>query len=119
LFVTIICYKHKHATKQHQEPSVKKLTEPRDDNSSRTQAKAAELFNTNRTYINQAVKMKETAQKIVPSQKQTGQKIVASVSDEHATKTATKAAGAASNCNLLATSGSYQLSNPDKDMLWK
>jgi hypothetical protein len=30
-----------------------------------------------------------------------------------------KTAGAASNCNLLATSGSYQLSNPDKDMLWK
>jgi len=80
LFVTIICYKHKHATKQHQEPSVKKLTEPRDDNSSRTQAKAAK-----------EARQAEVTQKIVPSQKQTGQKIVASVSDEHATKTATKA----------------------------
>jgi len=33
------------ASNQHQEPSVKKLTEPKDDNSARAQAKAAELFN--------------------------------------------------------------------------
>ena len=52
------------AVNQHQEPSVKKLTEPRDDNSSRTQAKAAELFNTNRTYVNQAVKMKSAAPEV-------------------------------------------------------
>lgn len=52
------------AVNQHQEPSVKKLTEPRDDNSSRTQAKAAELFNTNRTYVNQAVKMKTAAPEV-------------------------------------------------------
>jgi hypothetical protein len=71
-----------------------------------TDTKAAELFNTNRTYINQAVKMKETAQKIAPSQKAERE-------------TATKAAGAASNCNLLATSGSDQTSDTDKDMLWK
>jgi hypothetical protein len=30
-----------------------------------------------------------------------------------------KTAGAASNCNLLATSGSYQTIETDKDMLWK
>jgi hypothetical protein len=54
----------KNAANQHQEPSVKKLTEPRDDNSSRTQAKAAELFNTNRTYVNQAVKMKQAAPEV-------------------------------------------------------
>jgi hypothetical protein len=53
------------ASNQHQEPSVKKLTEPtRDENSLRAQAKAAELFNTNRTYVNQAVKMKEKAPEV-------------------------------------------------------
>ena len=52
------------AANQHQEPSVKKLTEPKDDNSSRAQAKAAELFNTNRTYVNQAVKMKTAAPEV-------------------------------------------------------
>ena len=52
------------AANQHQEPSVKKLTEPKDDNSSRAQAKAAELFNTNRTYVNQAVTMKTAAPEV-------------------------------------------------------
>lgn len=52
------------AANQHQEPSVKKLTQPKDDNSSRAQAKAAEIFNTNRTYVNQAVKMKEQAPEV-------------------------------------------------------
>ena len=52
------------AANQHHEPSVKKLTEPKDDNSSRAQAKAAELFNTNRTYVNQAVKMKTAAPEV-------------------------------------------------------
>jgi hypothetical protein len=49
------------AANQHQEAYVKKLTEPKDDNSSRAQAKAAELFNTNRTYVNQAAKVKSEA----------------------------------------------------------
>jgi hypothetical protein len=41
---------------------VKKLTETnKDQNATRSHTKAAELFNTNRTYVNQAVKMKESA----------------------------------------------------------
>lgn len=50
------------AANQHQEALGKKLPQPstpKDDQ--KTATKAAELFNTNRTYVNQAVKMKEQA----------------------------------------------------------
>jgi len=38
--------------------------QPKNDNSKETSAKAAELFNTNRTYVNQAVKMKTAAPEV-------------------------------------------------------
>lgn len=44
------------AANQHAEPSVNKLTEPKNDNSARAEAKVAEVFNTNRTYINEAAR---------------------------------------------------------------
>lgn len=48
------------AANQHSEPCGKKLPQPsRDEN--RVTQKAAELFNTNRTYINEAKKLKETS----------------------------------------------------------
>lgn len=40
--------------------SVNKLTETKNENADRVTQKAAELFNTNRTYINDAAKLKET-----------------------------------------------------------
>ena len=41
------------------EPIPQKIAgQPKNDNSKETSAKAAEIFNTNRTYVNQAVKMK-------------------------------------------------------------
>lgn len=52
------------AANQHQEPSVKKLTEPNENNQARSDQKAAELFNTNRTYVSQAVKIKERAPEV-------------------------------------------------------
>ena len=53
------------AVNQHSEPIGKKLPQPsaqRDDQ--KTATKAAELFNTNRTYVNQAVKMKAAAPEV-------------------------------------------------------
>ncbi len=45
-----------------QKLSDKKLSDtPKPQHAEKTAAKAAELFNTNRTYVNQAVKMKERA----------------------------------------------------------
>lgn len=53
------------AANQHQEPCNKKLLQPsRDPNKEAAATKAAELFNTNRTYVNQAVKMKEKAPEV-------------------------------------------------------
>lgn len=52
------------AANQHKKPSVKKLTEPKDENSGRAQHKAAELFNTNRTYVNQAARIKQAAPEV-------------------------------------------------------
>lgn len=47
------------------EPIPQKIAgQPKNDNSKETSAKAAELFNTNRTYVNQAVKMKTTAPEV-------------------------------------------------------
>lgn len=48
------------ACNQHIEPSGNKLPEPSNDDSRKTAHKAAELFHTNRTYINEAAKLKET-----------------------------------------------------------
>jgi hypothetical protein len=54
------------AANQHTEPCNKKLLQPaqRDPNENATATKAAELFNTNRTYVNQAVKMRKEAPEI-------------------------------------------------------
>ena len=41
-----------------------KIAEPESPDNSKTAHKAAELFNTNRTYVNQAVKMKEAAPEV-------------------------------------------------------
>jgi hypothetical protein len=49
------------AANQHTEPSGKKLPQPSNPDANKTATKAAELFNTNRTYVSQAVKMKEKA----------------------------------------------------------
>jgi hypothetical protein len=49
------------AANQHTEALGKKLPEPSKPDDQKTATKAAELFNTNRTYVNQAVKMKEKA----------------------------------------------------------
>lgn len=47
------------------EPIPQKIAgQPKNDNSKETSAKAAELFNTNRTYVNQAVKMKTAAPEV-------------------------------------------------------
>lgn len=51
------------AANQHTEPSGKKLPEAKPDDNKAT-AKAAQLFNTNRTYVNQAAKMKDTAPEV-------------------------------------------------------
>jgi hypothetical protein len=45
----------------HAGVSVKKLTETKDENQTRTDTKLAETFPTNRTYINAAAKIIETA----------------------------------------------------------
>lgn len=42
----------------------KKLPDPPKADDQKTATKAAELFNTNRTYVNQAVKMKQTAPEV-------------------------------------------------------
>lgn len=42
----------------------KKLSEVKDEHATKTATKAAALFNTNRTYVNQAVKMKEKAPEV-------------------------------------------------------
>lgn len=48
------------ADNQYSEPSVNKLTEPKlDENKSRTDHKVASTFNTNRTYINEATKLRD------------------------------------------------------------
>jgi len=47
------------AANQYSEPSGNKLPEPSTDNSTSTDTKVAKLFNTNRTYVNQAVKLKK------------------------------------------------------------
>lgn len=53
------------ASNQHSEPCVKKLTQPKADrNDTRVHAKTAELFNTNRTYVNQATKLKTQAPEV-------------------------------------------------------
>lgn len=44
--------------------SDKNLSETKDEHATKTATKAAELFNTNRTYVNQAVKMKEKAPEV-------------------------------------------------------
>jgi len=47
------------------EPIPQKIAgQPKNDNTNETSAKAAELFNTNRTYVNQAVKMKTAAPEV-------------------------------------------------------
>lgn len=52
------------AVNQYTEPSGKKLPQPKSPDSTKTAAKAAELFNTNRTYVSQATKIKEQAPEI-------------------------------------------------------
>lgn len=54
------------AANQHTKPSDKKLSEGKkaDEHANTTPTKAAELFNTNRTYVNNAVKMKEAAPEV-------------------------------------------------------
>ncbi len=49
---------------QHSEASDKKLSQPSTHHETATATKAAELFNTNRTYVNQAVKMKSAAPEV-------------------------------------------------------
>ena len=51
------------AANQHK-PADKKLSAPKPEHSEKTATKAAELFNTNRTYVNQAVKMKTAAPEV-------------------------------------------------------
>jgi len=51
------------AANQHQ-PQDKKLSAPSNQHADKTATKAAELFNTNRTYVNQAVKMKTAAPEV-------------------------------------------------------
>jgi len=51
------------AANQHQ-PQDKKLSAPSNQHADKTATKAAEMFNTNRTYINQAVKMKTAAPEV-------------------------------------------------------
>lgn len=53
------------AANQHKEPLGKKLPQPSlDKESKKTATKAASLFNTNRTYVNQAAKMKQAAPEV-------------------------------------------------------
>jgi hypothetical protein len=53
------------AVNQHSEPLGKKLPKPESrPDDQKTATKAAELFNTNRTYVNQAIKMKEKAPEV-------------------------------------------------------
>jgi hypothetical protein len=49
------------AVNQHSEASDKKLSQPSTHHETATATKAAELFNTNRTYVNQAAKVKSEA----------------------------------------------------------
>jgi hypothetical protein len=53
--------KRSEASKAQRAGQDKKLSAPRSDSSNKTATKAAELFNTNRTYINQAAKVKAEA----------------------------------------------------------
>jgi hypothetical protein len=53
--------KRSEASKAQRAGQDKKLSAPRIDSSNKTATKAAELFNTNRTYINQAAKVKAEA----------------------------------------------------------
>jgi len=52
------------AAAKQQEPIVQKIAQQPSSMETRTVTKAAELFNTNRTYVNQAVKMKEKAPEV-------------------------------------------------------
>lgn len=52
------------AANQYREPSDKKLSEGKNGHADKTATKAAELFNTNRNYVNQARKIKESAPEI-------------------------------------------------------
>ncbi len=52
------------AANQHTPPSGKKLPEPKKPDESKAATKAAELFNTNRTYVNQAAKIKAQAPEV-------------------------------------------------------
>ena len=74
------------AANQHQEASDKKLSQPsKEHHETATATKAAELFNTNRTYINQAVKMKTAAPEVFEKVKagtmtmQDGMKVVRAI----------------------------------------
>ena len=49
------------AVNQYSEPSDNLLSEPKDEHETKAATKAAELFNTNRTYVNEAAKLKETS----------------------------------------------------------
>ena len=49
------------AANQYTKPSDNKLSEGKDEHATKVATKAAELFNTNRTYINEAAKLKETS----------------------------------------------------------
>jgi len=51
------------AANQHQ-PADKNLSAPKQEHADKTATKAAEMFNTNRTYVNQAVKMKTAAPEV-------------------------------------------------------
>ena len=46
------------AANQHTKPSDKKLSEPKNEHKDKAATKTAELFNTNRTYVNQASKIR-------------------------------------------------------------
>ena len=50
------------AANQYTKPSDNKLSEGKDEHATKVATKAAELFNTNRTYINEAKKLKESNQ---------------------------------------------------------
>lgn len=52
------------ASNQFKKPVDKKLSEPNSEHDSKTAHKAASLFNTNRTYVNNAVKMRKAAPEV-------------------------------------------------------